>query len=442
MKITSKIVIDILIAIAISLVINFSHLMLIFVDQEQQTQQQQAGQRRDTINDMRVEGIFHKSLDGHGYVVFKGERGEVDSAYLAQGKVNRYSLAGGDTVLTVITPAPEGSLRHAVAQTVWRRNGVVVAPYASSSPQRVSEFITQMIYYFLLSLVVITLATSHLWRRISARSNLMAALLAIGAALLLYLFAPVISHRFRGDMIIHFLMRGMSILDYMIILKWSFALIVSLLYSQIYTLLSQRQNIILENEKLRAENINAQYNMLMSQINPHVLFNSLNSLAMLVREGDEQRSLTYIDQLSYTFRYILQNRESTLTTLAEEMKFVEAYIYLLKIRYADKLFFDIDIAPEYSAYLIPALSLQPLLDNAVKHNTIISSRPFHVSIRAKGGVLEVSNQKYPKLDAEPSTGVGLENLARRWQLIADEPIEVVQDETTFSVKLPLIAPRA
>ncbi|MFR9524052.1 MAG: histidine kinase [Rikenellaceae bacterium] len=433
MKISSKIVIDILIAIAISLVVNFSHLMLIFVDQDPQ----QPTQRKDDMNadNIRAEGIFAKSPDGHGYIIYN----DSDSAYLSYGKVNRYELTDGDSIISMVYLLPERGKRHAVAQNVMRRNGTVVTPYPSNVPQRMNELIYHIIYYFILSLVIIVVGTAK-WGRRSRRAILGRLSLSLLLALVLYLFAPIFTHRHRG-FVIDLLFNNASIFEYMIILKWSFAVIVSMLYSQIYTLLSQRQNIMLENERLRSESINAQYNMLMSQINPHVLFNSLNSLSMLVRDKDEKRSLTYIDQLSYTFRYILQNRESTLTTVAEEMHFVEAYIYLFKIRYADKLFFDIDIDPKYNDYQIPALSLQPLVDNAVKHNTIIRSRPFHVSISVEQGALVVSNKKYPKLEAEPSTGVGLENLSRRWELIASHPIQVEQSDEFFVVKLPLISPR-
>ncbi len=435
MKVSSKIIIDILIAIAISLVVNFSHLLLIFVEQDPQ----QSTQRREGAdsNNIRVEGIFAKSPDGHGYVIYNNG---VDSAYLSQGKVNRYGTNDGDSVVSMVYLIPEGGARHSVVQNVIRQNGNIVAPYASNSPQRLSEFVIQLLYYFLLSFAIIVVATAR-WGRNNRRANLRMLMLSLLIAIVIYLFAPLLSHRHRGDVILTLLLRQQPIFEYMIVLKWSFAVIVSMLYSQIYTLLSQRQNIMLENEMLRSESINAQYNMLMSQINPHVLFNSLNSLSMLVREKDEQRSLIYIDQLSYTFRYILQNRESTLTTLSEEMRFVDAYIYLFKIRYADKLFFDISIDSKYDTYKIPALSLQPLLDNAVKHNTIVSSRPFHVSITVEDGVMKVSNRKYPKLDPEPSTGVGLENLSRRWQLIANAPIEVEQDDENFVVKLPLINPQ-
>ncbi|MFI3333501.1 MAG: histidine kinase [Rikenellaceae bacterium] len=440
MKRSSKIIIDIMIAVAISLVVNFSHLLLIFVDQEQQPHenvatQSHGGGRGESV---RVEGIFAMSPDGHGYLI-SGDG--VDSAYVSKGRVDRYALVEGDSLATTIILAPDDGRRHDMVQSVLRRNGNIVAPYSYSAPQRWGDFITQLLYYFALSFVIIVVATVRSRRGVGRRFTFIRVLFAISLAILLYLAAPLVTPRQRGEFIFNLMLRGVPIIELMVTLKWSFAVIVSILYSQIYTLLSQRQNIILENEQLRSESINAQYNMLMSQINPHFFFNSLNSLSMLVRERDEERSLIYIDQLSYTFRYILQNRESTLTTLSEEMKFVEAYIYLFKIRYADKLFFDIDIDRRYDDYRIPALSLQPLLDNAVKHNTILSSRPFHVSISVEGGVMKISNRKYPKLEAEPSTGVGLENLRRRWLLIASRSIEVEQNDDQFIVKLPLLKPQ-
>jgi LytS/YehU family sensor histidine kinase len=177
--------------------------------------------------------------------------------------------------------------------------------------------------------------------------------------------------------------------------------------------------------------------MLMGQINPHFFFNSLNSLSMLVREQDNDRALEYIDQLSYTFRYIIQNGQSGMTTLSEEMEFAEAYAYLFKIRYEDKLFFDIDIAEEYMSWTLPALSLQPLIGNAVKHNTITSKNPMRVVIRVVDGVLEVENKKSQKLDTEPSTGIGLKNLRSRWQIVASRDIEVIDEAERFLVRLPL-----
>jgi LytS/YehU family sensor histidine kinase len=219
-------------------------------------------------------------------------------------------------------------------------------------------------------------------------------------------------------------------------------LVVTALYSYIYTLMHERQKIVVENERLKTENLSTRYNMLVGQINPHFFFNSLNSLAMLVREKDEERALEYIDQLSYTFRYIIQNGQSELTTLRDEIEFARAYIYLFKIRYADKLFFDIEIDPKYESWQLPALSLQPLIGNAVKHNSITTKKPLRVSIRAVDGVLEIENPKQPKLDVEPSTGIGLDNLRSRWEIVVHQHIEIVEDENRFLVRLPLTQNKA
>ena len=233
---------------------------------------------------------------------------------------------------------------------------------------------------------------------------------------------------------------GGRMFDYMLLLKCSFAVVVSLLYSRIYVLISQRQAVVVENERLKNENLTTRYNMLVGQINPHFFFNSLNSLAMLVREKHDEKALTYIDQLSYTFRYIIQNGQSTLMTLGEELKFAEAYSYLFKIRYADKLFFDIAVDARYFDWRLPALSLQPLIGNAVKHNTITRSNPLHVSIRVENGILEVSNPRRPKLEPEPSTGIGLENLRNRWHLITGRDIEIIDTDKEFVVRMPLQKP--
>ena len=116
-------------------------------------------------------------------------------------------------------------------------------------------------------------------------------------------------------------------------MKCSFVLIVSVLYGLIFELIYQKQHITIENEQLKNENLQTRYNMLANQISPHFLFNSLNSLSMLVREKSNDKALLYIDRLADTFRYMLQSGQGELTTLSEELRFTEAYLYLLTIRY-------------------------------------------------------------------------------------------------------------
>ena len=129
---------------------------------------------------------------------------------------------------------------------------------------------------------------------------------------------------------------------------------------------------------------------------------------MLVREKDEERALNYIDQLSYTFRYLSQNgANSNFVTLREEIQFAEAYSYLFKIRYADKIAFEFDIDEQYIDYKLPPISLQPLIGNTVKHNTISSRKLFTVRLFTEEGYLVVANEKRPMLEPNPGTGIGL-----------------------------------
>ena len=175
----------------------------------------------------------------------------------------------------------------------------------------------------------------------------------------------------------------------------------------------------------------------MSQISPHFLFNSLNSLSMLVREKHNDKALTYIERLSYVFRYIIQNGQNTLSTVSDELQFIDSYRYLLEVRYADKLFFDIDIDPTYMSRQMPSLALQPLIENAVKHNSITRSKPLTISIYTKDGAIVVANPIIPKIESEISTGIGLQNLSSRWQMITGQEIEVIRTENEFIVRLPL-----
>jgi LytS/YehU family sensor histidine kinase len=232
--------------------------------------------------------------------------------------------------------------------------------------------------------------------------------------------------------------KSRQIVEFVVVLKSCFLLAVVILYSRIYTLIYREQQISLENEMLRNENLTTKYNMLASQVNPHFLFNSLSSLSMLVREKDEERALNYIDQLSYTFRYLSQNSANTnFVALREEIQFAEAYSYLFKIRYADKIRFDFDIEDKYLDYVLPPISLQPLIGNAVKHNTISSKKLFVVRIYTEDGHLVVSNERRPMLEPNPGTGLGLSNLNSRYQLLLNREIEIIDNDKEFAVRLPL-----
>lgn len=323
----------------------------------------------------------------------------------------------------------------------WCWNATVsrsITGCCSTARQEGTIFALQLFYFFLLAFLLLSLLRLGDGKR-PVPGFLKRGLLCTGLAVALYFIAPVV--RWRTHELTMLALSG-NWLDYNLIMKCSFTLVVVLLYGQISLLLRQRQAMAVENERLKSENLSTRYDMLVSQINPHFFFNSLNSLAMLVREGDEQKALTYIDRLSFTFRYIIRNGQNTLTTLSEELRFAEAYGYLFRIRYADKLFFDVDVDPHDLECRLPVLTLQELMSNAVKHNAITRRRPLHVSIRVENERLIVSNPLLPKLDAEPGTGIGLHNLDSRWQLITGHGIRIDRSAETFSVTLPLLKPES
>ena len=427
----SDLILNLLVALAVSLVVNFSYVLLLIVDQKSDGQQRPA---KASVIARGEEGTLRISPDGHGYIVY--ENG--DSVYVMMQRIYRMNLKDGDRLVANLA-APRRHGAHPVMTELRMRNGEEF-DYSMlfNRPSKTTELALQLFYYLVVSFIMLSILTS-VRRRYTPGRFVRHCIWCVLAAAALYMVAPVTEWR-SGRIMLNCM--GDHIFDYMLLLKCSFAVAVSMLYGWVYVLNSKQQAVVMENERLKNENLTTRYNMLVGQINPHFFFNSLNSLAMLVREKHDEKALTYIDQLSYTFRYIIQNGQSTLMTLDEELKFVEAYSYLFKIRYADKLFFDIDIEEKYRTWTLPALSLQPLIGNAVKHNTITHSKPFHISIRTENGWLVVANPKVPKLEPEPSTGIGLENLRNRWHLITGRDIEIIDTDKEFVVRMPLHTPLA
>ncbi len=427
----SDLILNLLVALAVSLVVNFSYVLLLIVDQKSDGQPRPA---KASVIARGEEGTLRVSPDGHGYIVY--ENG--DSVYVMMQRIYRMNLKDGDRLVANLA-APRRHGAHPVMTELRMRNGEEF-DYSTlfNRPSKTTELALQLFYYLVVSFIMLSILTP-VRRRYTPGRFVRHCIWCVLAAAALYMVAPVTEWR-SGRIMLNCM--GDHIFDYMLLLKCSFAVAVSMLYGWVYVLNSKQQAVVMENERLKNENLTTRYNMLVGQINPHFFFNSLNSLAMLVREKHDEKALTYIDQLSYTFRYIIQNGQSTLMTLDEELKFVEAYSYLFKIRYADKLFFDIDIEEKYRTWTLPALSLQPLIGNAVKHNTITRSKPFHISIRTENGWLVVSNPKVPKLEPEPSTGIGLENLRNRWHLITGRDIEIIDTDKEFVVRMPLHTPLA
>lgn len=203
---------------------------------------------------------------------------------------------------------------------------------------------------------------------------------------------------------------------------------------------SRLKQTSLEAEQLKRANIQGQLDLLKTQVNPHFLFNNLNTLASLIPE-DPERAVNFVQNLSVVYRTILEVREKELVTLEEEGQWLASYIYLLEARFGESLTIELDV-PEalWQRFVVP-LALQILLENAIKHNVVASKRPLLVRIYATDQpepTLIVSNNLQRKMQIEPSTQTGLANIAKRYALLCDREPKITETETDFTIALPLL----
>jgi sensor histidine kinase YesM len=227
--------------------------------------------------------------------------------------------------------------------------------------------------------------------------------------------------------------------DFSIALKPSLigTLIVVSIYEASYFFREWRKTI-LEAEQLKRENIASQFETLKSQVNPHFLFNSLNTLITIIPE-DPQLAVAFVQKLSNVYRYVLQNKDKELVTLAEEMKIAEAYLFLLKTRFGENLRVHMDIPAGQLGKFIAPLTLQMLLENAIKHNVVSAEKPLHIDLYVeKDEVLVVKNNLQRKSSVPDSTQTGLANISQRYRLLCQQAVEVIVTASNFMVVLPLL----
>jgi two-component system LytT family sensor kinase len=194
---------------------------------------------------------------------------------------------------------------------------------------------------------------------------------------------------------------------------------------------------LVEVEKYKTESLQAQLQNLKNQINPHFLFNNMSVLSSLVYK-DQDKAVDFINQLSKVYRYLLDNKDSELVTLEDELSFIQSYTYLLQIRFDTNIKFELEIEEEALKKLIPPMALQILVENAIKHNEISEEQPLTVSIVTKDAVLQVSNNLQLRANTEPGSKMGLKNINDRYRYFTTIPIEIIENQTSFIVKIPLL----
>jgi LytS/YehU family sensor histidine kinase len=224
----------------------------------------------------------------------------------------------------------------------------------------------------------------------------------------------------------------------LLILQFFVIFLFASLIGHVSHLYSEKRKKDLEIEQLKIENLQSRCEALTNQINPHFFFNSLNGLAALIRKKNDDTTFAYLNKLSDVFRYILQSEKKGLVTLEEELDFVQAFRYMMEIRFANKLIFDIKVDEDKKELKIPVLSLLPVIENVIVHNTIDSEHKMLVTIFFNDKMeLVVSNPVFPKLTPPDTNGTGLKNLENRFLLLMDRHIRIENDGNTFSVYLPM-----
>lgn len=193
-------------------------------------------------------------------------------------------------------------------------------------------------------------------------------------------------------------------------------------------------------EELRRAKLEMQLSSLKGQVQPHFLFNSLNSLQALVKAGENDKAVRFIGDLAQVYRYLLQSNEQTLITLDDELTFTHAYLNLLKTRFDEGLRLDVAIDPTYRTYRLPPLTLQLLVENAVKHNVVSASRPLTIRLYSNGHqtlVVENNLQRRPRSDVA-SDKKGLLTISQKYRLLGQPDIEIQETGQSFIVTVPLV----
>ena len=193
-----------------------------------------------------------------------------------------------------------------------------------------------------------------------------------------------------------------------------------------------------QNEALKNQQVRMQLEVLQNQMSPHFLFNSLNALTTLIAENQDI-AIEFTQKLSEVYRYILQNKERELVLLGEELEFAKSYAFLLQMRYPENLEVSYQIHEEALDRFVAPLTLQMLIENAIKHNVISHAKPLSIKIETDSlYTIVVTNNFQPKSTVEKGTKTGLYNVRERYRFFTDKEIVVSEDNEAFKVEVPLI----
>lgn len=373
-------------------------------------------------------------------LIYKG-----DAIYLIPERDHRTTKQ--DTIIsyslnrTVLTKIPEQIYQKAMTDTLFRNRTVKVLVEGDSrnylmEMESTTEITIQLAFSFLFIFMLFIInypiaRPSNKFKKLNFSK--VAIIIAVNGAV-----AYILSSAF--NYIILMLIPNKSLIIQHFINPVNTSTLIVLVVTFYARLNYQRQQTLLENEKLKLESLLSQFESLKNQVSPHFLFNTLNALQTLIRETP-QTAQQYVNHLSSVLRYTLQSTENEMVCLDDELKFTQSYIFLLGIRYETNLIIHINISEEYLNHQLPPLTLQTLIENAVKHNEISKRNPLTIHITTNSEMLVVINNLQKKLSPESGTGIGLSNLMKRYQFLTAKKIEIKRDKMEFKVEVPLLNPK-
>ena len=255
-------------------------------------------------------------------------------------------------------------------------------------------------------------------------------------AILAFCIIPFMSF---SVLIIFLLYDALHILGYQLIsvdlrqgffIGFSVNLIFETLYEADYALEKYKEGVE-ENKQMQQLSVHQEFDSLKSQVNPHFLFNCFNTLSSLIGE-DKLKAEQFLNELSKVYRYLLHNNQNELSTVENEIKFIQSYFKLLQTRHGEAVVLNVEIDKRYRNYLLPSLSLQLLVENVVKHNALSKLKPLVIDIfTTAGNKLVVNNNLQPRAVKAPSNKVGLENIRLKYELLKHDGFQVLEDEKKF-----------
>ncbi|WAC03210.1 histidine kinase [Lacinutrix neustonica] len=319
--------------------------------------------------------------------------------------------------------------------------GIII--YFTGSEIEFNEKLLETFIYNQIYSVVLYMSNAYVFRLLVARyksdfyklkniifASFFSVLISVFAIFLLRLVAKV----FIYNQPFRLFISSESVLNY-----W-FSLTISITVTAIFYIAyyqKHKQENKVKEQKVIAGTASAKFDALKNQLDPHFLFNSLNVLTSLIEENPDSAQ-KFTTSLSKVYRYVLEQKNKDLVTADEELQFAKTYMSLLKMRFEDSIVFDIpEKAQNPEAKVVP-LALQLLLENAVKHNIVTSGKPLHIKIYENEGHLVVENNLQTKQVVKKSSGVGLNNIRQRYQLLTNKQVSITEDKTHFRVAIPML----